>query len=235
MGARDASGSRSGDRCTARALLVTRWWPGIGGASFRGRDGEESWRDATAVVVSLRASLDDGRHSMLSNSLFPNQSELPPTLLYRASNPPGFAACVGVFPDPDHGPASRAEEFVRCDVATTVGFDFLHPPFAVVLRERLVLRAAMPEAAVHEHRNVCTGKDDVGAATLDVGEWGEVDAEAQAHTVKGAPKDRFGLGVGSALEFHASSRRCICGDWSRIAHAGPPVQCESSRSRLLPG
>src|SRR3954449_12536487 len=69
-----------------------------------------------------------------------------------------------VLPDPHDRPALGREARVRVAVARDVSLDLRPPEVRVVARPRTVLGAAVPEAAVDEHRDLRAGEDDVGLA-----------------------------------------------------------------------
>jgi hypothetical protein len=73
--------------------------------------------------------------------------------------PPKF-----VFPHADHRPAFGAEEAVDAEVAGLVGGDLLPPEGGVGLGLGRVPGAAVPEAAVHKHRGLEFGENEVGLA-----------------------------------------------------------------------
>ena len=58
---------------------------------------------------------------------------------------------VVVFPDVDRQPAQFLEFAIDPAVAFDIAVEFLPPPVAICLRHGPVLRALVPEAAIHEH------------------------------------------------------------------------------------
>src|SRR4051794_10586140 len=60
-----------------------------------------------------------------------------------------------------NGPASLDEQDVLCAVTGHVGGELGPPPIAVVLRQYTVIRTAVPEASVDEHRQPCGQERDV--------------------------------------------------------------------------
>ena len=69
---------------------------------------------------------------------------------------------VLVFPCTDDGPPLSAQSNIRDRVPGEISLQLRPPVVLVNRRTSVVLRAAMPEAAVDEHGNLGTRKDDVG-------------------------------------------------------------------------
>jgi hypothetical protein len=91
---------------------------------------------------------------------------------------------VLVFPDPRHGPAGVMQAFVGVGVPGAVSGDLGRPVPAInVVPSLAMLLAAVPEAAIHEHRHPLGGEHDVGDAGKPR-KRASVDPVAQAATVK---------------------------------------------------
>lgn len=68
---------------------------------------------------------------------------------------------LGVFPDPEHHPAMLEKSSVDSAIAFDIGGELRNPIVAIALRDVLVVRTPVPEAAIDEHSNSPPGKDDV--------------------------------------------------------------------------
>src|SRR5688572_5751010 len=73
--------------------------------------------------------------------------------------------CIGVLvlPHADDLPASASQHVVNLAIPISVPAQLRHPVVTVGLRDHLVLRAVVPEAAVDEDGDSGAGEDDVGA------------------------------------------------------------------------
>ena len=109
-----------------------------------------------------------------------------------------------VLPRPDHEPSVRFESLGIALIATPVLGDLLLPVAAVRGDgKRAVLRATVPVAAVDEDCDAAAREDDVRpdastAARLHL----EINPEAEAGAVKGAPDGELRLGISTAIRPH---------------------------------
>src|SRR5579872_1640923 len=71
---------------------------------------------------------------------------------------------VLVLPDGDHAPARCPQHGRRLIVAPLVRTNLRDPVPPILRWHEVVLRAAMPKASMHEHRNLRTREDEVGTA-----------------------------------------------------------------------
>ena len=87
---------------------------------------------------------------------------------------------------------------------TTLAANLSVPPLRVVLGKRRMLRAAVPEASVHEHRDFAAWKYQIGpsANTFDRRPIHEVPESASMQL---ASKCDFGFGVAPTLSAHPSA------------------------------
>lgn len=92
-----------------------------------------------------------------------------------------------MFPDSEHLPPEFSEMCVRFPVAFDVAGKLLRPPRRVPLRRGLVIGAPMPEAAVNEHGDFMTRKQDVGSPARQARQ-DSVDAIAKAPRVEEPPQ-----------------------------------------------
>lgn len=84
---------------------------------------------------------------------------------------------VFVFPDADDEPAGLGQSFVGVSIASHVSIELLRPPLCVSFGRGFVLGAAVPKAAIDEHRNFGGAEDDVGASPHP-GQHAPVNTEA---------------------------------------------------------
>lgn len=101
---------------------------------------------------------------------------------------------VLVLPDPDDQPSSRCEALVGVAITEPIGLDFLAPIALVRLWPSRVLRAPVPEASIHEDRDVRGTEDYVRTAT-SIREDRAVHTEAQSSSVQLASQSELRLGV----------------------------------------
>lgn len=70
-----------------------------------------------------------------------------------------------MLPHPNHRPPLLVEKTVRLSIPPTIGRHLLSPIVGIRLAHRVMLRAPVPEATVHEDRNLEPRKYDVGPPT----------------------------------------------------------------------
>ena len=117
-----------------------------------------------------------------------------------------------VLPDADDKPTGFSERLVGLAIPADVAFDFFFPPAAVPGRRPMMLRAAVPEAAIHHDGDARWAEDDVsGPAHRPDG--ANPDAIAQAPSMEGStePKLRFRITVPDLAHARADDRvhRCM--------------------------
>lgn len=108
---------------------------------------------------------------------------------------------VLVLPDADRRPPGTFKKFVGLSIAGDVTVQLLCPPSGVRLRSRPMLRADMPEAAVHEDRDASAGENDIGA-TSDARDDLAIHAVAQTKLMQLATQSNLRLGVAPSLPSH---------------------------------
>ncbi len=107
-----------------------------------------------------------------------------------------------MLPEAQNSPSFGFQMLSCFAVARHVLVELGTPPIGVRFGLRRVLRAAVPEAAVHEDRDLCLGEDDIDRAT---GHAGHRDVHSVAHS-RGVqePSDRdLRRSVSGALTAHA--------------------------------
>lgn len=94
---------------------------------------------------------------------------------------------VDVLPNSQHQPSLGLKGRVVAGVTRTVQRKLVSPPSSVGPRRDGVIRAAMPEAAVHLDSNAGLGENDIGPAR----EPAYVHPVAQASAVEFSPEGKF--------------------------------------------
>jgi hypothetical protein len=69
-----------------------------------------------------------------------------------------------VFPNPENSPTVFAKGSANKQITSLVCREFVVPESRIVLGQRPVLWATMPEAAVHKHGNALLWKHEIGLA-----------------------------------------------------------------------
>ena len=105
-------------------------------------------------------------------------------------------------------------------VALAVAADLRRPVVAVARRHPAVLRAAVPEAAVDEHRDAAAREHDVGLRPPAGRDDHVVLAEAQPARVQRAAERDLGRGVGAPVALHRAAYRRVArrGRWRQRTH-----------------
>ena len=107
-----------------------------------------------------------------------------------------------MLPVAQHNPPGVDQCPVRLGVALTVAHDLLLPVVGMGLgRRSAVLGAAVPEAAVDEHRDLEACEDDVGPAA-QVGKGAGVDPITQPMGVQQTPHGHFRLRIARPIGLH---------------------------------
>lgn len=109
---------------------------------------------------------------------------------------------VLVLPHLHHGPACLCDLPPSRSVAASVGVNLGGPEVRIGLRNRVVLRATVPEAPIDVHGQPQAGKHDVGG-TAYVAERRTVHEEPEASTVKLSSQGKLRPGVPTAIGSHA--------------------------------
>lgn len=127
----------------------------------------------------------------------------------RAGSPEAFdAVCdldgVFMFPDPNYHPPPISQRRVVPFIPCPVGLDLVAPPIGVGLRRYCMVRAAVPEAAVHLHDDTRGAQHDIGPAGHSRG----VDAVPQPAAVEFLPdRELRARAAGLQLRHEARYRR----------------------------
>lgn len=70
-----------------------------------------------------------------------------------------------MLPDPHHLPASLSKHLVNVSIPLTIRLDLFSPEFRVLSCRTMMIRASVPVAAIHKHRDSGPGEHDVGGAS----------------------------------------------------------------------
>ena len=120
-------------------------------------------------------------------------------------------ARVLVLPRSDDEPAVRHQRRRVPPVAAPVGVELGPPPLGVRFWRDRVLGTAVPETAVDEDRDPCSGEDDVRSALDTL----SVDPEAQAPAVQFPADGQLRFGPRSPQAGHEALHR-----WTRCRRSG---------------
>ena len=106
---------------------------------------EHGWPQQKTVILSLSKDRPNPFHHLLSPEFC-----LLTTALSQL-----------MFPNPDDAPSEFAQLAVHAAVTGLVRGKFLFPEWPVAGGNFTMLGAAVPETAVHKHRDPLTGKDEI--------------------------------------------------------------------------
>ena len=109
-----------------------------------------------------------------------------------------------MLPDSYRSPPSVKQNRIGFRVTFTVALDLGTPPGCIGFGEGLVLRAAVPEAAVDEHGNASAREHEIGAPA-PAGKRPEIDAVTKARSMEMRSNLQFAGRVSAALTLHPSS------------------------------
>jgi len=104
-----------------------------------------------------------------------------------------------VFPDAHDRPTGFAERVVHSTVPGDVGRELRHPVVPVALGHVLVVWAAVPEAAIDEHRHPPRGEHDIRVDPDITSPKEQVLSEPEATTVQARAQADLWLGAGPAV------------------------------------
>lgn len=120
-----------------------------------------------------------------------------------------------MLPNADADPSVSGESMVSLTVSRAVPEDLRSPPGLVVLRPGRVQWATMPEAPVHEHRDLGRPKDNIGSATQLV-QWSHIYRVANPKTVDEGTQGHLRLGVTTTHPTHATAGLIVGGRRSYV-------------------
>ncbi len=122
--------------------------------------------------------------------------------LDRSADPvDGIAAQVFVLPESQNCPAQVLKSNFGVTISRCVASCFFCPEASIGFRRYIVLRTAMPEAAVHEDCDFLPWEDNIGTPPSVEWEW-HVDSETQACCVEGSAKGHLWGRVPSPVRLH---------------------------------
>ncbi len=121
-----------------------------------------------------------------------------PTLPPELFNLVGCEIRVVVFPDVDRQPAQFLEFAIDPAVALDIAVEFLPPPVAICLRHGPVLRALVPETAIHEHGYLRRTEYQVRCSR----QTPQVRPVPQPSGMKNAPEPKFGSRILAGHPLH---------------------------------
>jgi hypothetical protein len=122
---------------------------------------------------------------------------------HEIGDPVADVGDVLVLPESHHRPPGNLPEVAGLDVTSSVGRDLGRPELRVRLGSRVVLRAAVPEAAVDENGHLAPREDDVGGAA-EVGDRSAVHEVAQTASVQFTSHGQLWSGVTGGVGLHTA-------------------------------
>src|SRR5262245_42046662 len=169
-------------RLESEKFLEASNGPFLGGAALDDRPRTlptAEFAHEALFAVELWVNLDDREHT-------PRIARSPSLPLEGTSNEPYSGLRILedlVFPESADAPACLLEPQCLVNVSLDVGAELLRPELGGAPRTDIVVRAAVPEAAVDEHCQPCTRKGDVRPSS-----WGaEVDPVSEAFRPEKTP------------------------------------------------
>lgn len=109
-----------------------------------------------------------------------------------------------MLPDSDGDPASVTQHLISLGVTFTIAPDLFAPVSSVRSRLRVVVRTAVPEAAIQEDSDLQLAEDQV-SGSADLGEWSDGDAVPHTSRVDGSAQRQLRLRVSAAVGSHAGA------------------------------
>jgi hypothetical protein len=94
-----------------------------------------------------------------------------------------------------------SQPLIGVSIASTVAFDLVAPPLSVFFGPAPVLGAAVPEAPVHEHRDLRPREHQIGAPSRPYFE--PIHAEAKPATMEALSQIELGFRVAPSLTPHS--------------------------------
>ena len=151
----------------------------------------------------------------------------------RIFNPNRGVFRIFVLPAPHHDPSGVDEQRVCSLVPLKGASDLSRPEVRVCPGDRVVLRAAMPEATIQEHRHLRRREHHVRGSSYLL-DGSAVDEIAQPTGMGGSTERQLGASVPSAVGAHARANpgRGCPGPLSghAIDSSGEPVSATSVRN-----
>ena len=129
---------------------------------------------------------------------------IPP--LNHVYNPASYRERILMRPEPQHSPSCGSEQSCRIPVANSVAVDLRGPVACIRLWRCMMLRASMPEAAIHENRNLRAAKDQIGSSP-NLRERSCRHAVTHPHRMHRASNSDLGLGVSRSITLHHTPNR----------------------------
>lgn len=134
-----------------------------------------------------------------------------------------------MFPDPYDLPPLRLESSIRVDVPFAIRFQFLSPPLGIILRDRAMDGATMPETAIDENSDLVSRQGDINRSTGSRDR--HMQSKASAHPPDLASQSYFRRGIEPRL-----CRQPFGGGWIRplegssVSHVPLHLPRQSSRN-----
>lgn len=109
-----------------------------------------------------------------------------------------------VLPVAKNQPSLGPQELAGLRISAPIGSYLVGPVLRVGLRDRVMLRAAVPETSVYKHGDSKPRKDHVCSAS-QCGDRSAIHMEPKPSSVQQSPEFNLGFGVAPAVRSHAAS------------------------------
>jgi hypothetical protein len=142
---------------------------------------------------------------------------------------------VLVLPDPDDGPSLGRESAVDPPVPPDVESELGCPVLAIVSGNIAMLRAGVPETAIHEHGDFWPAKNYVRSYHERLCAYGRVDAVPQPELVEGSPEIELRTGIAPAIARHTLRDASVTRNRIWRSRHYPDEFAASALNRSAPG
>lgn len=113
---------------------------------------------------------------------------------------------IFMLPDPEHSPPVATEPAVGIPVALSITGNLGRPVISVYLMQPHAMeRATVPKAAIHEHCQPLTWKDNIHLPPLGTRHDRQVQPVTKAPLMQGLPEFEFRAGALRSLLLHPAS------------------------------
>lgn len=113
---------------------------------------------------------------------------------------------IFVLPYPENSPSGGYEESIGLRIPQSIHAELGAPEVAMGHRNGVVLRAPVPETAVHEHGQALASEDQIRLAA-NVPNWSHIDGIPKTQSMDRRSQRQFGFGVPTAASLHRPPSR----------------------------
>ncbi len=125
----------------------------------------------------------------------------PNSIADQGNHPARNIASVLVLPGAKDPPTCCDEDLVGLNVSNPIPSDLVSPVPSVGSGDGMMVRAAVPEAAVYKYGDLRSGKDHVGS-TVQATDRPRVDPVAQSRCMEQPAKCQLWLSVPTSIGLH---------------------------------